>query len=148
MSLKQAFRKNFRDADLLKTIALPAAASTTVNTAALDLGSKTNMAIPPEDLVLCLKVPALSTTILPDTKTCTLTIEMSDDSAFGSGNETLRTATLTGAGGVGAAAAEIRAALPEDFKRYVRGKVAFGALTTDGSALSAELALLASGDTD
>lgn len=143
MALKAAFRHQLRDADLHKTIALPAAASTSVVTAAVDLGVLTNRAFPP-GAKLCLRIPALSTTILPDTKTATLTIQTSPVSNFGSGVETLRTAVLTGAGGVGVAVpSEIRAAPPEDCPRYVRGKVDFGALTTDGSALTAEFDVLA-----
>lgn len=142
--LKQAYRKNLRDADLIKSIALPAAASTTVNTAALDLGDRTVRARQAADnLSICLKIPALSTTILPDTKTMTLSIVMSDSATFASGNETLRSVVITGAGGAGAVAAEIRAALPEDHSRYIRGTIVSGALTTDASALTAELALLA-----
>lgn len=143
-ALRQGSRRNLRDAALRATIALPAAASTSVVTAGIDLGERTTRAIPPA-VELVLKVPALSTTILPDTRTATLTIEASSSSSFAGTPETLRTLVLTGAGGVGVAvASELRVALPPDVDRYVRGKVAFGASTTDGSALTAEFAVAAS----
>ncbi len=143
LAIKQASRRNLRDAALIASIALPAAASTTVVTAGIDLGDRTLRSCPP-DAELVLKVPALSTTILPDTRTATLTIEASSSSSFAGTPETLRTLVLTGAGGAGApSGGELRVALPVDVDRYVRGKVVFGASTTDGSALSAEFAVAA-----
>lgn len=143
LAIKQAGRRNLRDAALRATIALPAAASTSVVTDGIDLGDRTTRSVPP-DVELVLKVPALSTTILPDTRTATLTIEASSSSSFAGTPETLRTLVLTGAGGVGVAvASELRVALPVDVDRYVRGKVAFGVSTTTGAALSAEFAVAA-----
>lgn len=135
----------------MQSIALPSAASTTVVTPVLDTtGGQavpyTNMAIAPPNTEVVLKVPALNATMAPDTRTFTSTIEASDDSAFGSGIQTLRTSVQTGAGGAGAAATELRAVLPPDCPRYVRGKVVSGASTTDASTLTANIAFIDSGN--
>jgi hypothetical protein len=140
MATKNSAKRNIKDADLIKSIALPAAASNSVVTDYIDTGARTAFGSAPVDVDLVLTVPALSTTILPDTRTATLTIEESDDSAFGS-STTIATLVMTGAGGVGAAAAELRRNLSTNSLRYVRGKVAFGASTTTGAALSAEFSL-------
>lgn len=124
---------NNRDALLTETIALPAAASGTVVTDAIDL-NENGKAV---DVVV--NVPALSATILPDTKTSTATVEVSNDAVFAT-YETIRTEVQTGAGGAGAAAIEMRASVPPAY-RYVRAKVVFGADTTTGAALSATIAV-------
>lgn len=142
--LKQSARRNLRDAALVAAVAMPNAASTTVTTGSIDTGPRTKMAVPPQQLVAVMKIPALSTTILPDTKTMTISILMADDAALTSNVEVLRTETIVGAGGVGAIAAEVRAALPEDCARYLGGRMVSGANTTDASALSGEFALIAS----
>lgn len=140
--MNKAFTRQLRDAALLVTKALPSAASTTVTTDPIDTGVRTARGIQPDALEVLLTIPALTTTILPDTRTATLVIESSDSAGFGS-YETLRTIVVTGAGGAGAPApTELRAPVPLDGKRYYRGKITFGASTTDGSALSAELALV------
>jgi hypothetical protein len=143
MATTNGLKRYLRDADLLETKALPAAASTSINTDPIDTGVRTARACPADNLGVCLTVPALSAVIIPDTRTMTLTIQASDDPAFAT-SETLRSKTFTSAGG-GLAASRIDAQLPEDCPRYVRGVVAFGASTTTGAAFNAELALLASG---
>lgn len=143
--LKPAFRRNFRDADLRQLIALPAGASTTVTSAAIDMGVLTPMGVLPPGLELVGVLPALSTVIIPDTKTATMSLLMADDSACTTNVETLRSEVSTGAGGVGTAQVEVRSALPEDCARYLFVRVVFGANTTTGAALSAELALLTTG---
>lgn len=132
-----------RDADLVKTKALPAAASTSVVTDGIDIGPNASFrAVRDVDrMEMSLEVPALSAVILPDTKTCTLTIESDTDPNFGSPT-TLGTLVLTGAGGAGAPnGGELRVTPTRTGEQYVRGKVAFGANTTDGSALKATFAL-------
>lgn len=142
MATKRAYKRNIKDRDLIKKFTLPAAASNSTTSAALDLGVRTAAGSLPSELELVLEIPALSATIAPDTRTVTLTIEESDAENFGS-TTTTGTLVLTGAGGVGIAANELRVALSPHSKRYVRGKVAFGASTTDGSALEAEFSLRA-----
>jgi len=136
---------NLRDAQMIKSDVLPAAASTTKNGTAIDLGDA--LTANGARLALCellLSAPALTTTILPDTKTMTYSIEACAASDFGSGVVTLAGSCIvqTGAGTAGAAAATFRAKLPTDCPRYIRAKAVSGANTTDASALSMKLELL------
>lgn len=123
-----------KDATLIESIALPAAASGTVTTDAIDIGENGHAV----DVVV--DVPALSATILPDTKTSTTSVEVSNDAAFAS-FDTIASEVQTGAAGAGAAAISVRASVPPVY-RYVRAKVVFGADTTTGAALSATLAVV------
>ena len=143
MATKRAFQRNLRDKDLLKSFVLPAAASTTVISAIIDTDLRTAQGSFPDGVEAVVKTPALSTTIIPNAATATLSIEQSDDLAFGAGLvDILATVVSTGAAGAGVAAAEARAMLGMGTKRYLRAKVAFGAGTTTGAALSAEFALV------
>ena len=142
MATKTSLKRSLKDADLIETKALPAAASTAVSTDPIDTGVRTDRASPATGLGASLSVPALSATIVPNTKTVTLAIEASTTENFAS-SEVLREAVLTGAGGAGVSAARIDVTLPEDCPRYIRGTVTFGADTTTGAAKTAELALLA-----
>jgi hypothetical protein len=144
MATIPGFRRNLRDADLIETKALPAAASTSVQTDPIDTGVRTSRAIA-SPVEARLKIPALSTTIVPDTKTVTAIIEGAFDEAFTT-PETLRSKVFTGAGGVGIDEVDLRIVLPDDCPRYVRGKVTFGADTTTGAAHEAEFCILASGE--
>lgn len=143
MATRQAFQRNIRDKDLRTIIALPAAASTTVVSPGIDLGALTPQGSRPDRLELVFKIAALNTTMLPDTRTLTATIEASDDVAFGSGVDVLVTKVFTGAGGVGAAADEARAAVVPNLKRYVRGKGVTGVTTGDLSAVIGEFCVVA-----
>ena len=144
MATKRAFKRFIKDADLQVTTAMPSAASTTVNGAVIDLGPLTAQGSRPPDLELIATIPALSTTILPNTRTMTITLQASDDSAFGSGVVDLASLVLTGAGGVGVATvSEVRAPIGMNTLRYVRQKMVSGASTTDASALSSVLKLAA-----
>lgn len=134
------FARNIQDAALEPAVfALPAAASASTQSAVVDLGADTYK---PERVELQLSIPALSTTIAPDTKTVTLIIETSATSVFTAVDSTILSNVLTGAGGAGIAAANYRVRLPSNCARYVRGRVAFGANTTDGSALNGTFAVL------
>ena len=85
------------------------------------------------DLVVI--IPALTAVIVPDGKTVTVTVEYSDDD-FTNVKETVTLATLTGSTGV--AKTVIRYRIPNKFPgNALRVKVAFGADTTDGSAVKA-----------
>lgn len=130
--------------DALKKVtrALPAAASSTVNSTGIDLeeGTRGDFLADCEVLV---SAPALNTTILPDTKTMTYSIQHDTDSAFGTA-VTIANAliTQTGAGGVGAAATTARFRLPTNVKQFIRLQITSGALTTDASATSATMELV------
>jgi hypothetical protein len=131
------------DAKLSVTRLLPAAASATVNSLGIDLetGTRSDFVAATEVLV---SAPALSTTIAPDTRTMTYRIQHDTDSAFGTAATLVDNLIVqTGAGGVGAAAATARFKLPTNVKRYIRLQIVSGASTTDASALSATMQLLA-----
>lgn len=130
------FARNQQDASLNPvTFALPAAASTSTTSAVIDFGLDT---VKPSNLELDLAIPALSTTIAPDTRTVTAIIETSTTSNFAAVDATIFSRILTGAGGAGIAAQTgLRCRLPSNCARYVRAKITFGASTTDGSAVSA-----------
>lgn len=126
--------RNRADVDDVKTFALPAAASTATTSAVVDLGSW----VPKDEQGrLRLVVPALSATIVPDTRTVTYEIQSSPVSGFGSGVITHFSQTFTGAGGAGVPAQSIQINTPHNAQQFVRARIAFGASTTDGSAVSA-----------
>jgi hypothetical protein len=144
MATKSAFQRNLRDADLRVTHALPGAASTTVTSTPIDLGALSfGGSNRPGGLEVVFRVAALDATALPDTKTTTLSIEASDDVTFGTGVAVLATKVVTGAGGVGAAATEVRAAVADSTLRYLRAKAVTGALTGDQSAVVGEFCVVA-----
>jgi hypothetical protein len=130
-----------RDADLRATWALPAAASANTFSGNIDTGVRTSFGSLPDGVEAVVRVPALNTTILPDTRTNTITIESSDDPAFAT-FDTIATVVVTGAGGAGAGASEARAPIGPHNKRYIRGKTAFGVSTTTGAAVTAEFCLV------
>ncbi len=112
---------------------LPAAASTSVQSAAIDMGTDVYK-IGRVEFVLSL--PLLSTTIAPDTRTVTVILETSTTSVF-TATVLSQSYIATGAGGAGIPAAEYLFRVPSNCSRYVRFKITFGASTTDGSAVSA-----------
>lgn len=129
------FARNIQDASVNPVaFALPNAASTSTNSTAIDLGAAVYRN---ENYELELAIPALSTTIAPDTRTVTLIVETSTASNFATIVRQILNVVLTGAGGVGIPASVYRCRIPSDCERYVRFKVTFGASTTDGSALNA-----------
>lgn len=145
--------RRIEDGLLYKDFALPAAASTATSSPVLDIDAFSKgtsgtggiqspgaSGIRPPKVEIAIDLPVLSTTILPDTKTATLTITASDDPAFGS-SITLGTKVATGAGGVGTPFTKLQVVIPPDCPRYLKGTVTFGANATDGSALKAHFAL-------
>lgn len=135
-----------RDAALKRELALPSAASTTVNSKPIDL-QKTrhgNM------LTLCeieVSAPAVSTTMVPDTRTQTYSL-ITGDALDANGNidnaTVLQSSVIvqTGADGAGAAATTARVRLSESVKRYVALRIVSGASTTTAAAVKATLDLL------
>lgn len=114
--------------------ALPAAASTSTNSTGIDFGADVHKSA---DIELELSVPALSTTIVPDTRTVNYIVETSTTSNFAAIDQTILNDQVAGAGGAGVAAYINRVRLPSDCARYVRFKITFGASTTTGAAVSA-----------
>jgi len=131
-----------KDALLKGTRALPAAASSTVDGAAIDLGHST-VGDFLADCEWLLSAPAVNATMAPDTRTFTYSIIHSDNSDLSS-PAIIHSGVIvqTGAGGVGAAATTARGRLPVDVKRYVGVRVVSGASTADASAVSATLELV------
>ncbi len=127
--------RNIQDA-LVNPVAfvLPAAASTSTQSTGIDFGADVHKT---ESVELELSVPALSTTIVPDTRTVTYIIESSTTSNFAAVDQTLMAEVQTGAASGGVAAFLKRVRLPSNCARYVRFRILFGASTTTGAAVSA-----------
>ncbi len=127
--------RNIQDALLNPAaFALPSSASSSTNSTAVDLGTGNHK---PEAIELELSVPALSSTIVPDTRTVTYIIESSSAANFATIDQTLMAEVQTGASGAGVSAFLKRVRLPSNCARYVRFRVQFGASTTTGAAVSA-----------
>jgi hypothetical protein len=126
--------RNVQDAKVTPAaFTLPAAASTSTTSAAIDFGAD---AYKNESIELAVSVPALSTTIVPDTRTVDYIFETSATSNFAAILQT-QSYRQTGAGGAGVGAFEARFRAASNQARYGRFKITFGASTTDGSAISA-----------
>jgi len=133
------FARNLQDANLNPaTFTLPAAASTSTYSATIDLGADT---VKPDNVEFELSVPALTTTMNTGTATAGVTyiIETSTTSVFTAVASVIRSKNFAGDTTTALAAKLIRARLPSDCERYVRGKVTFGTTTADASTLAATL---------
>jgi hypothetical protein len=131
-----------KDTQAKGTRALPGAASTTVDGAAIDLGhgSFGDFVAPCE---FKLSAPAVTTTMAPDTRTFTYSILHSDNADLSSPTVLLASVIVqTGAAGAGAAAATFTFRPPVDVKRYLGARVVSGASTADASTVSATLEAL------
>jgi hypothetical protein len=122
-----------RDARLTITRALPAQ-NTNVNSTAIDLGSVVNGAVG-NFCEFVIDLPA--TPSLANGQTMTITIQDSADNSSFAAVAGLSTLVVTGAGGVGAAAASRRVRLPSTLRRYVGINIAASATTGDNTAVSA-----------
>ena len=128
-----------RDANLISSCAFPAAGGTAA-TIGIDLGESLAMA---HGTRLPSKVEAvISYTALPnlaDAHSATLTLQDSDDNlSFTSISDV---ATITGAGGIGAAAGNTRFRLPPLTRRYLCISITVAAGGGDNSASTATLSL-------
>ena len=126
-----------KDNQVKNTRALPAAASATVDGAALDLGhgSFGDFVAKAE---FKLSAPALNATMAPDTRTFTYSIIHSDNADLSAPTVLYPSVIVqTGAGGVGAAAASFTWRPPVDVKRYVGVRIVSGISTGDASSVSA-----------
>lgn len=128
-----------RDAELSHSVALPASDTSVVTagfhvtSAGYDFNARAELLI---------EAPALAVGQLANGSTMTYTIEHATDAAFTSPALLYGTVlTQTGAGGVGAAAATKRVALPSDVRAYVRLK-ATNSADANASAAIAKLSLL------
>jgi hypothetical protein len=125
---------NFNDVLLKQVHVLPTSAAAASSSGIDLMNSSTGDFLAEGDLSI--DAPALSTTELPDTKTMTYTIEHDTDPAFGTTTTLATIGTQTGAGGVGAAAAQYRYRPPETVKRYVRATATLVAAAGNPSAKS------------
>lgn len=134
------FGRQQTDASLTATFALPSSASSSTNQATpFDLGADLYKT---ENVEVELSVPALSTTIVPDTRTVTYILETCTATNFSTIDQTLYSETFTGASSAGVGAQTKIVRLPSNCARYLRGKVTFGASTTTGAAVSATVKIL------
>lgn len=125
-----------KDADLIITKAMPAAAAT-ANSASIDLEQTPPNELPVEVLI---EVPALPA--LEDGKDATITFQDSaDDSSFAAVDQ-IAAITLTGAGGAGASATSMRFRLPSDIRRYIRFSAAVEAAGGDNTAVDVTMSLI------
>jgi hypothetical protein len=113
--------------------ALPNGAATTLSEG-IDLGGGARLT----ECELRIEAPALTTAELANAATVTYTLEFDDDPAFGTAVAAGTPLVQTGAGGVGAAAANARYRPPTLSKRYVRLK-AVNSGVGDASGKSATL---------
>ena len=108
-----------KDYGMKVTKTLPAS-DTVANSAGIDLGHDATGRVPLGTEIL-IEAPALAVGELGNGNTMIYAVQMDTDSAFGSPTSIYGTVlTQTGAGGVGAAAATKRVALPSDCERYIR----------------------------
>ena len=131
------------DANYIVTRTLPSSASSTVNSSSIDLGDSVS-GIPfatTETVNLQVLAPALTTTMLPDTRTMSYVIADSADNSSFTAIGTLATQVQTGASSSGASAATYTFKLPPNTRRYVRLQITSGASTTDSSTKTATLQL-------
>lgn len=120
--------------------ALASSASSSTQSTAVDIGTVSYGRA--TQVQMELSVPALTTTMVPDTRTVTYIIEASSVSNFASDVHTISSEVQTGASSGGVAAYVQRVSLPPNCKRYVRGKVTLGASCTDSSAVSGTFRML------
>lgn len=136
--MSNEFARNVQDKAVNPAaFALPSSASSSTNSTAIDLGTAAGNNFRPEGIELELSVPALSTTIVPDTRTVTYIIETCAATNFSTIDQTLLSVVQTGASSAGVGAFLKRVRLPSDCARYVRFKITFGASTTTGAAVNA-----------
>jgi hypothetical protein len=129
-----------RDYGTKVTRALPTT-NTTVNSDGIDLGhDATGRVLPGTEILI--DAPALAVGELGNGNTMKYDVQHDTDSAFGTAEDLYGVVlTQTGGGGVGAAAASKRVALPSDCKRYVRVRATADA-ALDASGKSATINVL------
>lgn len=120
-----------RDQTLTRITALPAAAATSAP-AGLDLSVSPRTG--PLDGHAQFRITCPATPSLVDAKTIIFTVEDSADNVTFTAIPTVATHTITGAGGVGAAAFDTLRHIPKTTRRYVRCTAAV--LTAGGSNIA------------
>jgi hypothetical protein len=131
-----------RDATLKSTDALPNAASTTVNGTAIDLGPITGISARSELCEVLLTAPAVTDTMVPNTKTMTYHLETSATSNFASATRVVASAIVQTGAGSGVVTSNYRWKIPSTCQRYLRAVAVSGANTTNAAAVDMTLELL------
>jgi hypothetical protein len=134
----QARPRAFKDLQLIKTSALPAAAANN-STAAIDL-QQAAAGVNLDKVDVEVAVPA--TPSLVDAKIITFTIQDSANGTDFAAVAGLATLVVTGAGGVGAAAATRTVKLPTGTRRYIRANAAVESGGGSNIAVSYSISLL------
>jgi hypothetical protein len=134
----QARPRAFKDLQLIKTSALPAAAANN-STAAIDL-QQAAAGVNLDKVDVEVAVPA--TPSLVDAKIITFTIQDSANGTDFAAVTGLATLVVTGAGGVGAAAATRTVKLPTGTRRYIRANAAVESGGGSNIAVSYSISLL------
>jgi hypothetical protein len=134
----QARPRAFKDLQLIKTSALPAAAANN-STAAIDL-QQAAAGVNLDKVDVEVAVPA--TPSLVDAKVITFTIQDSANGTDFAAVTGLATLVVTGAGGVGAAAATRTVKLPTGTRRYIRANAAVESGGGSNIAVSYSISLL------
>jgi hypothetical protein len=130
-------QRNFQDANVKVSKALPAAAATNYSDP-IDLGSE-NPGLVRDKVDLVVNLPA--TPALVDAKTVTLAVQDSADGTTFAAIPELAPIVATGASGAGAAAIERRFSLPPTVRRYIRVKQDVLAAGGDNTAVSVSIGL-------
>lgn len=133
------FDRNIRDANLEVSATLPNGAATTYTSADIDLAAAGVHHAEVERVDVEVRVPALTTGEIPDTRTLTITLYQGATASPTTPVSASR--VITGAGGVGAAKTFLRFHIHPNAGRYVRAQFVGGTSFGNASAKSAFLAL-------
>ena len=125
-----------KDAELIRTVALPAAGAT-ATTDAFNLLQK-----PPHENHFEVELALPSLPSLADTKKATVTLEDSEDGTTFATIAALASLEVAGAGGAGASTITRKVRLPSDVRQYIRAKVDVEADGGDNTAKSLAMALV------
>ncbi len=125
-----------KDAELIRTVALPAAA-VTATTEPFNLIQK-----PPHECHFEVELTLPSLPSLADTKKATVTLEDSADGTTFAPIAALASLEVTGVGGAGASTVTRKVRLPSDVRQYIRAKVAVEAAGGNNTAKSLTMALV------
>jgi hypothetical protein len=131
--------RQIQDASLLVTQALPAQNTTAASTGSLNLGSAV-AGIGTEKADFLLSIPA--TPSLANGQTITCTVQDSADNVTFAALAGVGQLIVTGAGGIGAAAASILAQLPPGTRAFVNVTVTTSATAGNNTAVSYTFQLL------
>lgn len=144
---------NLKDEQLIRTKALPASASASITTDAIQLiGGADSQGGFYSECELLIEVPALSATILPAAVVSpaaaagklTVSVEESDTDSADAWNSaaTIYSFDIEGGESGGSAAVEKRFRLPIGVKKYIRVKATTNATATDASAVTLTASLV------